>query len=297
MEMSNYTDFERYGYRIERALGQNWQGGRVTYLARKLTTQRSVVIKQYQFAQSSGGWEEYDTHHREIQVLQQLSHPNIPRYLESFETPTGFCLVQEYKKACSLAQPRHFNQLEIKKIALGVLTVLEYLQSACPPIIHRDVKPENILVDRSHGFQIYLVDFGFAHWGDKDVAVSSVVKGTLGFMPPEQLFNRTLTDASDLYSLGVTLVCLLTSTKSNDVGTLVDENSRLDFKQLPSTLNPQFGQWLKKMTAHNLKQRYKNAREALKALKSIDVTATNAKKRSVAAGLIGLGMVAALSAL
>ena len=51
------------------------------------------------------------------------------------------------------------------------------------------------------------MDFGFARIGDGEVGVSSVVKGTLGFMPPEQIFNRQLTEASDLYGLGMTLIC------------------------------------------------------------------------------------------
>jgi len=66
--------------------------------------------------------------------------------------------------------------------------------------MHRDIKPENVLVDRQEELKVYLVDFGFAHIGSGEVAASSVVKGTLGFMPPEQMFNRQLTEASDLYS-------------------------------------------------------------------------------------------------
>jgi uncharacterized protein YjbI with pentapeptide repeats len=293
--MSSYPNFDRYGYQVQRELGQNCTGGRVTYLATNTKTQLPVVIKQFQFAQIGSNWAEYDRYQSEIKILQKLNHPHIPRYLDAFDMPSGFCLVQEYKNAPSLAQPRYFNPQEIKQIAVAVLEVLVYLQQQSPPIIHRDIKPENILVDRSQGFQVYLVDFGFARLADKDLAVSSVIKGTLGFMPPEQLFNRVLTEASDLYSLGATLVCLLTKTKSTEVGNLIDDNARLDLKSLSSTLNPQFQKWLKKMTAANVKQRYANAREALEALKVIDVTDTKAKQRKVIVGFIGLGILASLS--
>lgn len=269
--MSDYPDFSNHGYEIKRQLGQNRLGGRFTYLATDTKTQQSVVIKQFQFAQPGVSWGEYEAYESEIKLLKQLESPSIPRYLDSFETPTGFCLVQEYKKAPSLAQPRHFTPEEIKQIAIAALGILVYLQRQRPPVIHRDIKPENILVDRSRQIKVYLIDFGFARLGGGDVAASSVVKGTLGFMPPEQLFNRQLTKASDLYSLGATLICLLTKTKSIDIGNLIDKDYRINFKPLVPKLSRQFMDWLSKMTAPNLQERYPNAVTALTALKSIEV--------------------------
>jgi uncharacterized protein YjbI with pentapeptide repeats len=273
--MSNYPDFSSYGYQIKRQLGQNHQGGRFTYLATNTKTQEPVVIKQFQFAQPGASWGEYTAYESEIKFLQQLNHANIPRYLNSFETPTGFCLVQEYIKASSLAQPRHFTPEEIKQIAIAVLEILVYLQRQRLSVIHRDIKPENILVDRSRQIKVYLVDFGFARMGGGDVGASSVVKGTLGFMPPEQLFNRQLTKSSDLYSLGATLICLLTKTKSTEIGSLIDKDYRINFKPLVPKLSRQFIDWLSKMTAPSLQDRYPNAVAALTALKPIDVVGTN----------------------
>lgn len=208
-------------------------------------------------------------HQSEIQVLQKLQHPGIPQYLDSFETPTGFCLVQDYKEADSLSMPRHFSLEQIKQIAVSVLEILVYLQQQHPSVIHRDIKPENILVDRSHPLKVYLVDFGFARQVG-EIGVSSVVKGTLGFMPPEQILNRQLTEASDLYSLGMTLLCLLTDTRSIEVSTLVDEQFRVNVKTILPNLNVRFVQWLKKMVAPSLEKRYPNAEVALHELKSID---------------------------
>ncbi|MEC4985250.1 MAG: serine/threonine-protein kinase [Oscillatoria sp. PMC 1068.18] len=270
--MNNHPDIYRRGYQIETKLGHNRTGGRVTYKAKNLNTKQTVVIKQFQFAQPGTSWIDYEAYTKEIEVLISLISPNIPRYLDSFETATGFCLVQEYKQAYSLAQLRHFTPQEIKEIALATLDVLIYLQSASPLVIHRDLKPENILVDHSQPRNVYLVDFGFAHQGNQDVGVSSVVKGTLGFMPPEQLFNRQLSEASDLYSLGVTLICLLTKTKSSEVGNLIDETFRLKFRSQLPEISWQFGRWLEKMVAPNPKKRYPNARSAKAALENISVT-------------------------
>lgn len=265
--MSNFPDFSELGYQVERELGHNPGGGRVTYLANRSNAQLPVVIKQFQFAKVGTSWSDYEAYEKEIQLLQNLNHPGIPRYLDSFETPDGFCLVQGYKQACSLAASSHFTPQEIKQIALAVLEILVYLQSQTPPIIHRDIKPENILIGR----RVYLVDFGFARTGGGEVSVSSVVKGTLGFMPPEQLFNRQLTKASDLYSLGATLICLLTQTKSSQIGGLIDETYRINFKHLVPHLSPQFIGWLEKMVAPSLKERFSDAATALEALRLIDV--------------------------
>ena len=106
-----------------------------------------------------------------------------------------------------------------------------YLQKRKPSIFHRDIKPENVLVDEissvsslADGGEIkaYLIDFGLARIGNSTMALSSLIGGTLGFMPPEQVHNQKLTKASDLYGLGATLICLITQTKSADIGTLVD---------------------------------------------------------------------------
>jgi serine/threonine protein kinase len=268
---NNFPEFSQQGYQIQRELGHNRSSGRVTYLATHQSTEQPVVIKQFQFAKTGANWSDFDAHEREITLLQQLDCPSIPHYLDAFETPDGFCLIQEYKQAPSLAVPQSFTPEEVKQIAIALLEVLVYLQQQVPPIIHRDIKPENILVERSPQIQVYLVDFGLARAFGDDLAASSVVKGTLGFMPPEQMFNRQLTEASDLYGLGVTLICLLTQTKSADIGNLMDEDYRINYKSLVSGLNSQFITWLDKMVAPKLSDRFPNAATALAELLPIDV--------------------------
>lgn len=301
-QMNSYPDFSSRGYQVIQELGHNRAGGRVSYLAIS-TNQLPVVIKQFQFAQLGVNWSDYDAYEQEIAVLQRLNHPRIPRYLGSFETLSGFCLVQEYKQAPPLADSRHFTSEEVKQVAVAALEVLIYLQQQVPLVIHRDIKPENILVDRQEHLKVYLVDFGFARMGGGEVAVSSAVKGTLGFMPPEQLFNRQLTEASDLYSLGATLVCLLTKIKSTEIGNLIDENYQINCKQLVPQLNPQFVSWLEKMVTPSLKNRFDNAATALQALQPIDFAGKTItprmqahvikfRPRTIVAGLVTLYLVA-----
>ena len=270
-------------------MGHNRAGGRVTYLALPLTLpvpplketnvgqsplqsrvgEVPVVIKQFQFAKRGTNWSDYDAIEREIHVLRGLNHPGIPRYLGSFQTSQGFCLVQEYKNASSLAVPRSFDPDEIKQIAISLLNILAYLQNRIPSIIHRDIKPENILVDDK--INVYLVDFGLARIGDGEVAVSSVAKGTIGFMAPEQLFNRQLSEASDLYGLGATLICLLTGTRSTAISNLIDDDYRINFKHLVPKLSLRWIDWLQKMVELKPKDRFPDAATALEALRPIYV--------------------------
>jgi uncharacterized protein YjbI with pentapeptide repeats len=272
--MKEYPDFSAYGYQIEQILGRNHTGGRVTYLAKREDSRQPVVIKQYQFAKTGLSWTGYQSYQSEIKILRSLFSQNIPRYLDSFDTSTGFCLVQEYKNAPSLEHSRLYTPQEVKTIGLALLEVLIYLQKQVPTVIHGDLKPENILIDPEDPGRIYLVDFGFARVGSGDVTYSSVIKGTVGFMPPEEMFNRILTKASDLYSLGVTLVCLLTHTKSPSIADLIDEKSyQLQYKsRLPKNIHPQFIQWLDRLVAPSADDRYPNAYTAWRALESIPAT-------------------------
>jgi len=290
--MNAFPDFSNYGYQITRELGHNRAGGRVTYLATEINTKRSVAVKQFQFAQTGANWAQYQACEQEIQILRELDHPSIPRYLDSFPTASGFCMVQEYKDAPSLANSNRWKPEQIKQIAISVLEILKYLQNRVPPVIHRDLKPENILINNR--MNVSLVDFGFARIGGGEVAASSVVKGTLGFMPPEQMFNRQLTVASDLYSLGATLICLLIGINSTEVGSLMDDTGRINFKHRLPQLTPEFLDWLQKMVEPNFKHRYPSADAALNALIPLEVVQQRNKSKLA---LRSVGLLTAIAAI
>lgn len=266
--MSNYADFSPHGYQIISELGRNREGGRITWLASNVNTGKQVVLKQFCFAQAGSSWSAYDTYQREIEVLRGLNHPGIPSYLGSFATPDGFCMIQKYINAPSLGVQRNFSPEEIKEIAVKALEILVYLQNRTPSVIHRDIKPENILVNEQ--LEVYLIDFGFARIGSQEVFGSSVFKGTPGFLPPEQM--RQPTEASDLYGLGATLICLLTGVKSGEIQNLTtdDDPYLINFRHLLSQLNIGFIQWLEKMVQPRQSNRFANAKTALKALKTLD---------------------------
>ena len=266
--MSVYPDLASYGYQILAELGRNREGGRITWQAKNITTRQTVVIKQFCFAIANSSWSGYKAYEQELAVLQKLHHPGIPQYLDSIETPDGFCLVQEYIPAENLNSFRKLTVSEVKQVALKIFDILIYLQQQSPPILHRDIKPENILITAS--LEVYLIDFGFASLGSEEVSGSSVFKGTPGFIAPEQMNRPTL--ASDNYSLGVTLVCLLSDKNISEIRTLTteDEPYRLPLKSILPNLEAPFVSWLEKMIETKVSKRFPNALTAKNSLIELD---------------------------
>ncbi|MEQ8463584.1 serine/threonine protein kinase [Coleofasciculus sp. E1-EBD-02] len=259
-------------YQIQKPLGKN--GGRRTLLARDLQTQELVAIKLLTFSDDFQ-WDDLKLFEREAETLQSLSHPAIPRYLDHFHVQTsktkGLALVQSYIQAKSLEKwvkfGRQFNEAEIKHIAKALLEILMYLHTQHPPVIHRDIKPSNILLANRSGNsvgQVYLVDFGSVQTLAATEGSTITVVGTYGYMPPEQFGGRAV-PASDLYSLGATLIYLVTGMHPAD---LPQEDLRIDFEpKIP--LNSGLINWLQWMTEPDLNNRLPSADQALKSLEKL----------------------------
>ena len=256
-------------YIIQKQLSKN--AGRRTLLAQDLQTQEFVVIKLLMFGESFQ-WDDLKLFEREAQTLQRLSHPEIPSYLDYFDLDTsigkGFALVQSYIPAKSLEQwlkdGRTFSEEDVKQLAQALLGILRYLHEQQPPVIHRDIKPSNILLTNRSGNsvgQVYLVDFGSVQTLAAKQGSTITVVGTYGYMPPEQFGGRTV-PASDLYSLGATLIYLVTGRHPAE---LPQENLRIQFESSVN-LRSDLIDWLKWMTQPSLNRRLVSAGEAMKAL-------------------------------
>jgi serine/threonine protein kinase len=241
-------------YKTVQTLGRNAKGGRVTYLAQK--GDRQVVVKQFQFA-TGASWAELKEIEREVSILKSLDHPGIPKYIESFEADNGFCLVQEYIAAPSLSEGKPRSLEQVKAIAIQVLDILVYLQGLHPSVLHRDIKPENILCNEQG--QVWLVDFGLSRLGNANVAASSMVVGTIGFIPPELFAGRELSKASDLYSLGATLLALINGVPSYQMNSLINDDFAF-FDEAFCDTDEAFQVWLQQMVAVRASDRFKDAR-------------------------------------
>ncbi len=255
-------------YQIQSLLGR--QVGRRTFLAKDKDTELLCVIKLLLFGPDFS-WEDLKLFEREAEVLKSLDHPSIPQYLNFFEVDLelgkGFVLVQTYIEAKSLQEwiqaSRTFSQEELRSIAKQLLNILDYLHNRQPPVIHRDIKPSNILLGYHSAYspgQIYLVDFGSVQTTTSHGGTRTIV-GTYGYMPPEQFAGKSL-PASDLYSLGATLIHLMTGQPPID---FMQDDMRINLS-FPQNNDNDLISWLDCLTEPKLAQRLKTAPEALKAL-------------------------------
>lgn len=266
-------------YQLQQPLGK--RTGRYTFLAQDLQTQEQVVIKVLSLGQEFE-WQDLKLFEREAQTLQQLNHPAIPRYLDFLDIDLphrqGFALVQSYVPAKSLEAHlkagRTFDETEVQALARSLLHILIYLHEQTPPVIHRDIKPSNILLNdvsldpalsdtRSalNIGQVYLIDFGSVqHLAAREGGTITVV-GTYGYMPPEQFGGRAA-PASDLYSLGATLIYLITGRHPTE---LLQQDFQIQFRRF-ANVKPELAEWLEWLTQPSLDRRPSSALESLQSL-------------------------------
>ena len=260
-------------YQILSILGSGGMG--TTYRAMDLSNSQPVAIKVVSLRQAQE-WKTLELFEREAKILADLDYPRIPDYLDYFEIDTpqdrAFYLVQELVEGKSLAQlveaRWQATESEAKEIAVSLLETLDYLHSRDIPIIHRDLKPENII--RREDGTIYLVDFGSVREAYRQtISAGGTFVGTMGYMSIEQLQGRA-TPVSDLYSLGCSLLYILTGKCPNE---FPQSGIKLDFANEIDTSN-EFKAWLAKILEPIAENRFTSAKEALTALESNSSTAT-----------------------
>jgi formylglycine-generating enzyme required for sulfatase activity len=205
--------------------------------------------------------------------LQELGkHPRIPDLLAYFEQDGRLYLVQEFIDGQDLLkklqQNGKFSEQQIRQLLLELLPVLDFIHQQ--QVIHRDIKPENIIRDKNGSF--VLIDFGVSKQLSAAVLtqMGSIV-GTLGYAAPEQMQGHVF-PASDLYSLGVTCVRLLTGCLPYEKnGTLVDEifnpmSMTWVWRRQTISVSNELGQVLDKILSIPVGNRYQSAAEVLQAL-------------------------------
>jgi serine/threonine protein kinase len=155
------------------------------------------------------------TFQREVSLLSQLDHPNLPRVYEHFQTLGHWYMVMDFiagetlEEYQSKAPNRGLLLSEVLDIGLQLCTALDYLHAQHPPIVFRDLKPANIM--RTPSGQLYLIDFGIARYFKPGQAKDTVALGSLGYAAPEQYGKAQTTPRADIYSLGAVLHQLLTT--------------------------------------------------------------------------------------
>lgn len=262
-------------YQVEQQLGK--QSGRWTLLARDLTTQTPVILKILCIDEDMVA-DDLKLFQREVETLQTLDYPATPKYLGYFEidlpkSGKALALIQSYMEGTALQaylqEGRRFSETEARQIATSVLDILVYLHDHQPTIVHRDIKPSNILLtgtaDQPVVGVINLIDFGSVRLSIPSEFTTLSLVGTDGYMPPEQMGRRAV-KASDLYSLGVTLITALSGLPPTQLPR--EDGIQIDVEQVV-TCSPEFMQWLKQITQPELHKRFDSAQTALTSLAAI----------------------------
>lgn len=205
-------DILNLDYRYLRLLGEGANGR--TWLARDRRVGLDVAIKELKFAED---FKAYELFQREAEVLQSVRVEGVPHFIKSVNAPdmTSY-IVQEYIPYPSLESRLEkgeiFDEEEVYTILELTSRILFALQTQyIPAIIHRDIKPGNILycpATPTEDAKVWLIDFGAVDNAHKQSS-GSTIAGTFGYMSPEQLQGE-VSPRSDFYSLGATALHLLT---------------------------------------------------------------------------------------
>lgn len=263
-------------YRVVRQIGKGGMGA--VYLATDLRLGSEVALKETLFNDETL----LKAFEREARILASLRHAALPKVSDHFMESEGQFLVMEYIPGDDLAalldeRGIPFSPEEVSVWADQLLDALDYLHTRTPPIIHRDIKPQNLkLTDRD---QIVLLDFGLAKGAAAGMTRSSsysIFGYTPSYAPLEQM-QATGTDArSDLYSLAATLYHLMTNVAPTDA--MKRANSVLNKEEDPlraaSEINPfvphSVSTALARAMSLNRNERHATAAEMRKALRQSD---------------------------
>lgn len=235
--------------------------------------QTPCILKQFSPQQKNSAQikKAKELFYQEAMRLQELgNHPQIPHLFACFEAKDRLYLVQEYIEGDNLLEELEFGKpLDEKlllELLLDLLPVIKFIHDH--QVIHRDIKPENI-IRRRFDRKLVLVDFGVAkHEVDFLHPKTGTMTGTIGYAPLEQIRGGKAYPASDLYSLGVTCIHLLTGVTPNS---LFDPFTgefiwRSHLKQTHRSISPQLNHILNKLLADLVKDRYQWAEEVLQDL-------------------------------
>ncbi len=261
-------------YRILKQLGRGGFGK--TFLAvDEDRLQARCVIKQ--FSPQIKGTEAMEKAVRlfeqEAMRLDELGeHPQIPTLLAYFEHDQRLYLVQQFVEGKTLvqelAEAGAFGEAKIREVLTGILPILRFVHEH--HVIHRDITPANIIRRENDG-KLVLIDFGVAKvLTEHTFGMPGTKIGTEGYAPIEQLRNGKAYPASDLYSLGVTCLYLLTRTKPEDLYDPLRGRWQWREQLTPDdrTISDGVGQMLDVMVRDLVSERFQNATDAMRALRS-----------------------------
>jgi len=269
------------GYEIVRKIGQGGMGS--VYLARRKTDSRNVAIK-VMLAKGVVNDRARKVFQREIDITKDLRHSNIIEFIDHGNSGTAFFFVLEYCDGGSVdtLMRKNGGKLSLKiagPIMLQTLEGLAYVHSMNH--VHRDLKPQNILLtDSSGNWTAKIADLGLAKNFDQaglsGMTMTGDYAGTSVFMPREQVTNyRDVKPVSDVWSIGATFYNMLTGHVPRDVKRgqdpmeVVLRGSIVPIRNRDSSIPKKVGEVIEHALSSDIGDRYQNAAEMHKALARI----------------------------
>ncbi|GEM_PF-381274 len=252
-------------YRIAKQIGKGGFGA--VYRAWDMRMNGSCVVKE----NLDTSLEARNQFEREAQILFKLRHPGLPVVFDYFSEPDqGLYLVMDFVEGKNLEEIQQdsggaINEADAVNWISQVCEALEYLHGYNPPVIHRDIKPQNIIITPAG--KAMLVDFGVAKLYQAQQKTTIGARAiTPGYSPPEQ-YLQTGTDArSDIYSLGATLYTLLSGQVPPESVALSLGESLPSIRDINAKVNPVLEAVVKKAMAPQKNARYATASEMRSAL-------------------------------
>ena len=224
-----------------------------------------IAIKVFDI-QTTDSLKSIELFEREIETIKNLHIKGVPKYIDTIKDNRYIYLIEEYIQAKSLEnrlkEGERYAFDQILKILIHAALILKDLEDLVPPVIHRDIKPGNILIDDEEN--VYLVDFGVV--ADKvQASFAMTFAGTVGYVAPEQLYGK-VTPAADIFSLGMTILNLVTNVSPCD---MMNENMELRVdRYMPPNIPTWFVRLLKQMVEPNVSQRLKTGKQILDYIES-----------------------------
>jgi len=250
-------------YRCLRLIGQGGFGR--TFLAEdeyKPSKPRCVVKQYFPEQESKKASELFELEAVRLEQLEK--HPQIPNLYAYFTYNNRQYIIQEFidgdNLEAELINEGTFNEEQIKDILFKLLPVLKFIHQA--QIIHRDIKPANI-IRRRFDHQLILVDFGAAKQATNTaLAKTGTMIGSAEFVAPEQMRGKPIF-ASDIYSLGVTCLFLLTNISPFELYNIHDNKWLWRDFLINNPVSDHLGKILEKMASESLRERYQNIDQIL----------------------------------
>ncbi|MBL4935714.1 serine/threonine protein kinase [Clostridium sp. YIM B02515] len=257
-------------YEVIKVLGQGGMG--TVYLCKNNRLGNLWAVKETKIDES-----EKINFLAESNILKDLVHDGIPRIVDIFYEQNYLYMVEDYIEGETLkeyiSKYGSLNPEKLIDISLQLCSILDYLHNFNPPIIYRDLKPSNIMLQKNG--KVILVDFGISRTYKENQDSDTIILGSKGYIAPEQLMNVQSNVQTDIYSLGATMYFMTTGRMPSYPTEIINKDN------YPKTMEYALVNIMLKASAIEPENRYRDIRELKETLINYIYNLNNFKTKAV----------------